>query len=97
MQRKEPTMKTATIPSLRVEPELRHAAEDVLQEGESLSSFVEQSLRLNIEHRRAQQAFIARGLASRDDAQRSGEYFSAEDVMRELDELYTRAGAKAGR
>ena len=90
-------MKTATIPSLRVEPELRHAAEDVLQEGESLSSFVEQSLRLNIEHRRAQQAFIARGLASRGDAQRSGEYFSAEDVMRELDELYTRAGAKAGR
>ena len=90
-------MKTATIPSLRVEPELRHAAEDVLQEGESLSSFVEQSLRLNIEHRRAQQAFIARGLASRDDAQRSGEYFSAEDVMRELDELYTRTGAKAGR
>ena len=90
-------MKTATIPSLRVEPELRHAAEDVLQEGESLSSFVEQSLRLNIEHRRAQQAFIARGLASRDDAQRTGEYFSAEDVMRELDELYTRAGAKAGR
>ena len=90
-------MKTATIPSLRVEPELRHAAENVLQEGESLSSFVEQSLRLNIEHRRAQQAFIARGLASRDDAQRSGEYFSAEDVMRELDELYTRTGAKAGR
>jgi predicted transcriptional regulator len=94
MQRKEPNMKTATIPSLRVDSELRHAAEDVLQEGETLSSFVEQSLRLNIEHRRAQQAFISRGLASRDEAPRTGEYFSAEDVLRELDDLYARAKAK---
>ena len=29
-------MKTATIPSLRVDPELRSAAEDVLVEGEAL-------------------------------------------------------------
>jgi len=90
-------MKTATIPSLRVDPELRHAAENVLQEGETLSSFVEQSLRLNIEHRRAQQAFIARGLASRDEAQRTGEYYPAEDVLRELDGLYAQAKAKAAR
>ena len=38
-------MKSATIPSLRVAPELRTAAEDVLEEGETLSSFVEQSIR----------------------------------------------------
>ena len=56
-------MKTSTIPSLRVKPELRLAAENVLQEGESLSSFVEQSLRRNIQQRKAQQEFIARGLA----------------------------------
>jgi predicted transcriptional regulator len=95
MQRKDSKMKTATIPSLRVDPELRHAAEDVLQDGESLSSFVEQSLRLNIEHRRAQQAFIARGLASRDDAKQSGEYFAAKDVLRDLDDLLAQARAKA--
>jgi len=88
-------MKTATIPSLRVDSELRHAAEDVLQDGESLSSFVEQSLRLNIEHRRAQQAFIARGLASRDNAKQSGEYLAAEDVLRDLDEMLVQARAKA--
>jgi len=34
------TVKTSTLPSLRVEPELREAAEQVLQEGESLSAFV---------------------------------------------------------
>lgn len=88
-------MKTATIPSLRVDPELRHAAEDVLQGGETLSSFVEQSLRLNNEHRRAQQAFIARGLASRDDAKQSGEYFAAEDVLRDLDDLLAQARVRA--
>jgi len=97
MQRKEYPMKTATIPSLRVDPELRHAAESVLQEGESLSSFVEQSLRINIDHRRAQQAFIARGLAARDEAQRSGEYFTADEVLRELDEMHASARAKAGK
>ena len=56
-------MKTATIPSLRVDPELRQAAESVLEKGETLSSFVEQSLRTSIEHRRMQREFIARGLA----------------------------------
>ncbi|WP_306427124.1 YlcI/YnfO family protein [Burkholderia sp. AU16741] len=37
-------MKTATFPSVRVEPELRDAAGNVLQERETLSSFVEQSI-----------------------------------------------------
>jgi hypothetical protein len=41
----ERTMKSATFPSVRVEPELRAAAEDVLQDGESLSGFVEQAIR----------------------------------------------------
>lgn len=90
-------MKTATIPSLRVDPELRHAAESVLQEGETLSSFVEQSLRISIDHRRSHQAFIARGLASRDEAQRTGEYSTAEEVLRELDEMLAKAQAKPGK
>ena len=88
-------MKTASIPSLRVDPELRHAAESVLRDGETLSSFVEQSLRANIERRRVQQEFIARGLASRNEARRSGEYIPAEDVVRELDDMLARAEAKA--
>lgn len=77
-------MKTATIPALRVTPELRQAAESVLQEGETLSSFVEQSVRTNIQHRQFQQEFIARGLASRDEAKRTGVYYSSEEVMDEL-------------
>ncbi|OGQ96317.1 MAG: prevent-host-death protein [Deltaproteobacteria bacterium RIFOXYD12_FULL_57_12] len=84
-------MKTATIPSLRVDPELRQAAENVLRKGESLSSFVEQSLRANIERRRLQQQFIDRGLAAREEARRTGEYVIAEDVLRELDAMLNAA------
>lgn len=87
-------MKTASIPSLRVAPDLRKAAENVLQEGETISSFVEQSLRANIARRQLQQEFIARGLASRDEAQRNGEYYPAEDVLHELDTMLARAKKK---
>jgi hypothetical protein len=75
-----PVMKTATIPALRVEPELRQAAEDVLNENESLSSFMETSLRASIAQRKLHREFIARGLAARDEARETGEYYDASDV-----------------
>lgn len=84
-------MKTATLPALRVEPKLREAAENVLLEGETLSSFLEESLRSNIERRLHQQAFIARGLASRDEARDKQEYYSANSVMNELTEILKKA------
>ncbi|MBL8505412.1 MAG: prevent-host-death protein [Methylobacillus glycogenes] len=84
-------MKTATLPALRVEPKLREAAENVLLEGETLSSFLEESLRNNIERRLHQQAFIARGLASRDEARAIQEYYSANSVMNELTEILNKA------
>lgn len=87
-------MKTASIPSLRVAPDLRQAAENVLQEGETISSFVEQSLRTNIARRQLQQEFIARGLASRDKARRTGEYYPAEEVLQELDDMLAHAKKK---
>lgn len=77
-------MKSATIPPLRVTPDLRNEAVSVLREGESLSSFVEESLRRQIEHRKLQSEFIARGLAARDSAKSSGEYASKEEVMESL-------------
>lgn len=88
-------MKTATFPSLRVDPELRLAAEAVLEDGETLSSFMEQSLRALIDRRCTHQAFLARGLASRDEAVRTGEYYAADDVLRELDQKLLNAEAKA--
>jgi predicted transcriptional regulator len=77
-------MKTATLPSLRVEPELRDAAEQVLEHGETLSSFIEASVRETIERRQARAEFIARGLAARDDARSTGQYVGADVVHKEL-------------
>ena len=84
-------MKTATIPALRVEPKLREAAQSVLTSGETLSSFVEESLRANIEKRIHQQAFITLGLASRDEAKRTGVYYSAESVLADLSDMLEKA------
>lgn len=88
-------MKTASLPSLRVEPELRRAAESVLHEGESLSSFMEQSLRDEVNRRRMQAEFIARGLAARDEARRTGVYYDAYTVHAELRGMLAEAKAKA--
>ncbi len=78
-------MKTATFPSLRVDPEVRDAAEEVLQEGESLSSFLEQSIRESIERRKAQRDFIARGFRSCDEARRTGKYGKSDAVLGRLE------------
>jgi len=87
-------MKTATVLSLRVEPELRQAAEKLLREGESLSSFVEESIRVGVVRRRTQSEFVVRGLAAREEAKRTGEYFAAEDVHRELKAMLVAAKEK---
>ena len=80
-------MKSASLPSLRVEPALRKAAEKILREGESLSSFIESSLRMGIEQRLSQDEFIARGLASRDRARVTGIYEDARSVIDELSRM----------
>ena len=78
-------MKTATIPSVRVEPDFRAKVEAVLAEGETLSEFVEASIRASVERRQAQAEFIARGLRSRDKALRTGEYVDADVVLKTLE------------
>ena len=84
-------MKTATIPSLRVDPELRTAAEDVLEDGETLSSFVEQSIRDGVQRRKAQREFIARGLKSRNAARLTQDYVPADKVLGRLQGMLQRA------
>lgn len=80
-------MKTATIPPLRVTPELRQDAESVLREGESLSKFAEDALRKQIDRRKMQNEFIARGLAAAESARSSGEYASKDEVMGSLQSI----------
>lgn len=87
-------MKSASLPSLRVEPMLRKAAEEVLQHGETLSSFIEASLRANIDRRLSQKEFIARGLASRDRARITEVYEDTELVVDQLQKMLLQAKKK---
>lgn len=77
-------MKTATFPSLRVDAELRVAAESVLKDGETLTALIETAVRETIQRRRLQSEFLARGLQSSDDAKRTAIYHPAAAVHREL-------------
>ncbi len=87
-------MKSTTLPSIRVEPDFRAEVEAVLADGETLSQFVEASVRASVERRRVQAEFVARGLRSRDEARRTGDYVDADVVVdklqRKLDAAHTR-------
>ena len=77
-------MKTATLPSIRVEPEFREQLEASLKEGETISEFIEGSLRASLRRRNDQAAFVARGLASLEEARRTGVTYDARAVVKEL-------------
>ena len=87
-------MKNATLPPLRVDSELRAAAESVLQQDETLSGFVLESVQLNIARREMQGEFIARGLRARDDARQSGQYVSEDEMLQRLDNSLNLARTK---
>lgn len=89
--------KTSTIPPLRVNEEVRAAAEAALMEGETLSGFVLEAIQLNIQRRTMQQEFVARGLAARDEARRTGRYVSADEVLAGLDKTLARTRKAAAR
>ena len=87
-------MKTATIPSVRVEPELRAEVEALLSRGETVSEFVEASVRATVLRRRHQAEFIARGLRSLEDARRTGDYVDADVVVEGLQRKLDAARAR---
>ena len=89
-------MKTRTLPPLRVTPELRREAEAVLADGETLSAFILEAVARNVEARRAQQAFIVRGLASAVRARKAGKYVPADTVLRKLSRRLAAARSKTG-
>jgi hypothetical protein len=77
-------MKSAVLPQVRVEPELRSDLESVLREGETLSEFVEASVRGAVEYRRAQAEFHQRGEAAWQQYLRTGVSYGADEVIGEM-------------
>ena len=85
------SMKSAVIPQIRVEPELRAALESVLRQGETLTDFVETTVRNAIAFRRVQTAFHARAQAASEEHHRTGVSVPVEAV---LDRLQSKLDAK---
>ncbi|MCL4747040.1 MAG: hypothetical protein KJZ83_16725 [Burkholderiaceae bacterium] len=77
-------MKSAVIPQIRVEPELRSELESVLEKGETLTDFVEMSVRNAIAFRRVQTAFHARAQAASIEYHRTGVSVPVETVLEKL-------------
>jgi hypothetical protein len=77
-------MKTASLPAIRVEPELREKIEAVLDQGETLSSFMESTLRSAVEFRAIQNEFLARGKRSQEQFDASGISYSTDEVIEQL-------------
>ena len=78
-------MKSAVIPQVRVEPELRADLDSVLLPGETLTEFVEASVRRAVEYRRVQTAFAARCNESLAAYERTGVSISSDQVLSKLE------------
>lgn len=77
-------MKTAILPQVRVEPQLRADLEGVLREGETLSDFLVTTVRQAVEYRRMQAELVARADAAWSRFQQTGAGVPAAEVMAEL-------------
>lgn len=77
-------MKSAVIPQIRVEPELRAELESVLRQGETLTEFVETTVRNAIAFRRVQTAFQARAQAASEEYHRTGVSVPVETALQGL-------------
>lgn len=80
-------MKSATLPAIRVEPEVRREMESVLGDGETLSAFIESAARREAHYRKLQAEFLARGRASLAEARKTGRTLPAQSIIAGLDKM----------
>ena len=90
-------MKSAVIPQIRVEPELRTQLESVLREGETLTDFVEVSVRNAIAFRRVQTSFHARAQAASEEYHQTGVSVPVKTVLKKLQSKLDAKRKKLGR
>ena len=77
-------MKSAVVPQIRVEPELRAELESVLRQGETLTDFVEATVRNAIAFRRVQTSFHARAQAASEAYRQTGVSVPVETMLGKL-------------
>jgi hypothetical protein len=77
-------MRTATLPAVRTTPETRQLIESVLREGETLSTFIEETARKHAQWRKEDDAFYARALAASKRIDAGGKTYTLDEVMASL-------------
>ncbi|SFV03917.1 prevent-host-death protein [Pseudoduganella namucuonensis] len=78
-------------------PTLPGLAERNPQKGETAASFTAQAIREDMEHRQEWSEFVARGIASRDEAKRTGIYVAPDAVIGRLGRMLARIKANRTR
>jgi hypothetical protein len=74
-------MKSTQLPPVRVAPAVRQEIERCLEEGETLSQFIEKAAVGAARARIAEQAFLERGRSSLRKALRTGEVYPAAEAL----------------
>ena len=87
-------MKTATLPAVRVAPEVRELVESVLKEGESLSTFIEETMKKQAQWRKEDEAFYARAAKASQNLREGGKFYTAEESIARLRAQVQRAREK---
>jgi Arc/MetJ family transcription regulator len=77
----------ADVPRRRTGPAFRKEIESVLNEGETLSSFIENAARREALYRKMEAEFLARGRASLAKAHNTGKTVPAQSVIAALDKM----------
>ena len=90
-------MKSAVIPQIRVEPALRAELDSVLRPGETLTDFVEATVRNAIAFRRVQTEFHARAQAASKAYHQTGVSVPVEAVLERLQSKLDARRKKLGR
>jgi len=79
-------MKSAILPQVRVDPELRADLESMLRKGETLSEFIEDTVRSAVAYRRTQAEFHARGETAWQEYLHTGVAHPVDTVIAEMRE-----------
>jgi hypothetical protein len=90
-------MKPAAKPQIRVEPELRAELESVLRQGETLTEFVEATLRNAIAFRHVQTEFNGRAQAASEAYHQAGASVPVHAVLARLQSKLDTQRKKLGR
>lgn len=90
-------MKLAMLPPVRVPEDLRAAAEDVLAEGETLSSFIQDSVAKAVELRKVKAAFSERADAALERFKQTGKSVPASTVVDKLQRKLDRRRSELGK